>query len=174
MNEENPVVRQVANVITTLGFFALLGFLALHQSLHEQSIAWILGAFTVGTSGTKISKHVSTGLSVARMRAVRPHRRDDGPPEGGGRADDVHTHVTRQVERVDERVDQVAERQTGPGPYGPRGRGPGGIIRRIIAWSPTILAGVLAAVTYLLTREPVAIAAPVDPDVQVAHAQPSE
>jgi hypothetical protein len=162
MNEENPVVRQVANVITTLAFFALLGFLAYSRSLHEQSIAWILGAFTVGTSGVKVTKHVATGVSQAKMRAARPVWRD--PPGGGpGIDDNVHTSITRQVER--QTIDQTTgERQTGPGQFGPRGKGPGGIIRRVVVdWGPTLLAGTLAALMIVLTREPVAVAAPLDP-----------
>ena len=160
MNDENPVVRQIANVITTLAFFALIGFLALHQSLREQSIAWILGAFTVGTSGVKLTKHVSNGVSVSRMRAVRPHRRSDDPPEGGGSGgveDTIHTSITRQVER-----------QGGPGPYErePRGKGPGGIIRRLVVdWGQTVLALVLGAVVIILASEPVAVAAPAAPKV---------
>lgn len=161
MNEENPVVRQVANIITTLAFFALVGFLAHHRSLSEQSIAWILGAFTIGTSGVKVTKHVASGVSQARMRAVRPSRRDDPPNDGGSGADDVHTQVTRQIERVDLRQ----ERQGGPGPYErERGKGPGGIIRRLVVdWGPTALAGTLAAVLLILSHEPVAFATPQDP-----------
>jgi hypothetical protein len=167
MNEENPVVRQVANIVTTLAFFALIGFLAHAHSLSEQSIAWILGAFTVGTSGVKLTKHVATGVSQARMRAVRPGRRDDPPNEGGGGGmGDVHTSITRQVEQqhvVVDRQSRPGERQTGPGPYGP-GRGPGGIIRRVVVdWGPTVLVAALAVAMLGTAREPVAFAAPQDP-----------
>lgn len=153
--DENPVVRQVANVVTTIAFFALIAFLAHSHSISEQSIAWILGAFTVGTSGVKLTRHVTGGLSQ-RMRAVRSSSSFPPPSDEGGGGGGAHAHsaITRPIER-----------QGGPGPYGREGgKGPGGIIRRlIVAWGPTVLAGTLSAVLFVLSREPVAMAAPQDP-----------
>lgn len=102
---ENPIMRQVANALTTIAFFGLLAFLSHTNKIGTTSLEYLLVIFTVGTSGVKLTKGLALGIGKLLIESASsatsgrwPAQRPPNEPPLAG----PHDRTTTQVQRPSE------------------------------------------------------------------------